>query len=56
MGCGATQVEPIKLNAEPKPIITLIDADNPPEHPNSIHLTDFSDMTEVTVIIKRKTK
>ena len=56
MGCSETKVKPLNTNSisAPKPLITVIDSDKPPSYPNSIHLTDFSEMYEVTVIIKRK--
>jgi hypothetical protein len=59
MGCCGAKVKPLKTKtiSEPKPLITVLDSDKPPSYPNSIHLTDFSEMYEVTVIIKRnKTK
>ena len=58
MGCDASKVEPfsVKPTIQPEPKITVLDSDKPPSRPNMIHITDFSEMCEVTLSIKRKPK
>ena len=59
MGSGTTKVMPSSTSnstVQAKPVIKLIDSNqnSPKQHPNGIYLTDFSEICEITVIIKRK--